>query len=60
MINETFGTSISRGLHWDGTSLLNKLRNVEALYNIASEKIMEQMIDGGSNGANSIAQTDED
>mgnify|MGYP001296229477 FL=1 len=44
----------------DGTSFANRARSIRALYNIASERDSgENDSSGGSNGANSIAQTDE-
>ena len=44
----------------DGTSFANRARSIKALYNIASERDGgTNTSDGGSNGANSIAQTDE-
>ena len=44
----------------DGTSFANRARSIKALYNIASERDNgTNDSSGGSNGANSIAQTDE-
>ena len=44
----------------DGTSFANRARSIRALYNIASERDNgTNDSSGGSNGANSIAQTDE-